>query len=79
MGKFINEQEASDFLKTIEDPIVAGLVGYIYQRMLMSTHQVNGNMDLLYIFRILEEVLRDKEYFAQLLKGDYPDIVGWGT
>ncbi len=79
MGPFFHEQEASDFLKTIEDPIVAGLIVYFYQRMLMSKHQVEGHLDLLYVFQILEEVLRDKEHFAQLLRGDYTDILGWGT
>jgi hypothetical protein len=61
MGKFINHEADSAFLKTIEDPIVRSLVQYAYQTTLMTDAVVDGEFDLLYYFRIMEEFLRDRE------------------
>jgi len=80
MGKFINHEPASVFLNSIEDPIVQSLVRYAYQTVCMSDAVVEGEFDLLYFFRIMEEFLRDRETLAKSLLGDFgEDKSGWGT
>jgi hypothetical protein len=76
----INHEAASAFLNSIEDPIVAGLVQYSYQIVCTSDAFPQGDFDLLYFFRIMEEFLRDREKIAKWLRGEYgEDKTGWGT
>jgi hypothetical protein len=76
----INHEAASAFLNSIEDPIVRDLVRYSYQIILMSDAFPQGDFDLLYFCRIMEEFLRDREKLAMWLRGEYEeDKTGWGT
>ena len=80
MGKFIKHDEASKFLNSIQDDIVRSLIISAYQTHLLSNTEVDGEFDLLYFFRILEEFLRDREKIAKSLKGDFEDeLSGWGS
>jgi hypothetical protein len=80
MGKFINHEPASAFLNSIEDPIVQGLVRYAYQTLCLSDAVVEGDFDLLYFARIMEEYLRDRERLAKALLGDFgEDKTDWGS
>ena len=80
MGKFINHEAASAFLKSIEDPIVRSLVQYAYQTTLVTDAVVDGGFDLLYFLRIMEEFLRDRERLAKSLMGDFgEDKTGRGS
>jgi hypothetical protein len=76
----INHEAASAFVNSIEDPIVRDLVRHSYVIILMSEAFPQGDFDLLYFFRIMEEFLRDREKLAMWLKGEYgEDKTGWGT
>lgn len=80
MGKHINHEAASAFLNRIDDPIVKSLVRYSYQTLCLSHAVPDGEFDLLYFFRIMEEFLRDSEELAKALKGEFgEDKTGWGT
>jgi len=81
MGKFINHEAASAFLNSIDDPIVQSLVRFAYQTTLMTDAVVEGEFDLLYFLRIMEEFLRDRERLAKALMGDFTeeDKTGWGS
>jgi hypothetical protein len=80
MGKFINHEPASDFTNSIEDPIARSLVRYAYQTLCMSDAVVEGEFDLLYFARIMEEFLRDREALARSLRGEFgDDKTGWGS
>jgi hypothetical protein len=46
----------------------------------MSDAVVDGEFDLLYFFRIMEEFLRDREKLAKSLRGEFEeDTTGWGS
>jgi hypothetical protein len=80
MGKFINHEPASAFLNSLEDPIVQSMVRYAYQTILMSDAIVEGEFDLLYFFRVMEEFLHDREAVGKALLGDFgEDKTGWGA
>jgi hypothetical protein len=80
MGKFINHEPASAFLHSIDNPIVQTLVRSSYTTILMSDAVVDGEFDLLYFFRIMEEFLRDREKLAKALMGDFGDDKAvWGN
>ena len=80
MGRLINHEPASAFLNSIEDPIVQSLVRSAYQTLCMSDAVVDGEFDLLYFSRIMEEFLRDREGLARALRGDFgEDRTGWGS
>jgi hypothetical protein len=80
VGKVINHERASVFLNSIEDPIVQSLVRSAYQTLCMSDAVVDGEFDLLYFFRIMEEFLRDREDLARALRGNFgEDRTGWGS
>ena len=78
MGKFINHEAASDYLNQIDDSIVRGLIRSSYDTILMSTASVDGEFDLLYFFRIMEEFLRNRERLAKALLGELENKTGWG-
>ncbi len=80
MGKFINHEPASAFLSSIGDPVVQSLVRSAYQTLCMSEAVADGEFDLLYFFRVMEEFLRDREGLARALMGDFgEDRTGWGS
>jgi len=80
VGRLINHEPASAFLNSIEDPIVQSLVRSAYQTLCMSDAVVDGEFDLLYFCRIMEEFLRDREGLARALRGDFgEDRTGWGS
>ncbi len=80
LGAFINHKLASEFLNEIEDPIIQSLLRSSYQTLCMSDASVDGDFDLLYFFRIMEEFLRDRKKLARSLLGDFEDEKdGWGT
>jgi hypothetical protein len=79
MGKFINHEAASDFMNRIEDPLLQNMVRYAYQTLCMSDAVVEGEFDLFFFFRIMEEFLRDREAVAKALMGDFGENkTGWG-
>jgi hypothetical protein len=80
LGKFINHEAASSFLDGIQDPIVQSLVRAAYQTHLLSEAEVEGEFDLLYFIRIMEEFLRNREKVSKTLMGDFSDETSaWGT
>ena len=80
MEKLTNHEAASAFLNTIEDPIVKNLVRHSYQTICISDAVPEGQFDLLYFFRIMQEFLRDHEGLAKVLKGEFEENkTGWGT
>jgi hypothetical protein len=80
LGKLINHEAASTFLNSIDDPVVKSLLRYAYQTVCMSDAAPEGEFDLLYFFRIMEEFLRDREGVAKALKGEFEDNkTGWGA
>lgn len=77
--KLLNNEAASAFLNDIHDPIVKSLVRYAYQTICMSDFVPEGEFDLLYFFRIMEEYLRDREALARALRGEPEENkTGWG-
>jgi hypothetical protein len=79
LGIFINHEAASEFLNNIQGPLVQSLVRASYRTILLTDAVVEGEFDLLYFFRIMEEFLRDREKLAKSLVGDFEDETdGWG-
>ena len=79
MGKLINHEAASAFVNSIEDPIVNGLLRSVYQTICLSEAAPEGEFDLLYFARIMEDFLRDREWLAKALRGDFGENkTGWG-
>jgi hypothetical protein len=80
VGKLINHEAASEFLNSIDDPIVKSLVRYSYQTICLSDAAPKGEFDLLYFSRIMEEFLRDREELTKALRGEFAeDKTGWGA
>jgi hypothetical protein len=72
MGKLINHQKANEFLNSIPDPIVQSLIDYAYGKIFMEDlHEgLEGDFDVLLLFKILEALLRDRERLAKALTGE---------
>ncbi len=72
MGKLINHHKAKAFLDTISDPIVRSLIEYAYGKIFMEdlNDGLEGDFDLLFLYKILEALLRDRERLAAALAGE---------
>lgn len=68
MAKFINHHKAKEYLDQIEDPIVRALIENAYGRIFVENLPMpEGEFDLLFLYRILEGMLRDKKRLARAL------------
>jgi hypothetical protein len=68
MGKFINHTKATEYLDGIQDPIVRALIENAYGRIYVEKLPLpDGDFDLLFLYRVLEGLLRDKERLARWL------------
>jgi hypothetical protein len=72
MGKLINHHKAKAFLDAIPDPIVQSLIEYAYGKIFMEdlNDGLEGDFDLLFLYKILEALLRDRERLAKALTGE---------
>ena len=77
MEQFINKDEAIQFCKQIEDPIVRELVMDAYGTLIFKVApvEVKGQFDLLFFFKVMEAFLRDRETLAEALRGESEDEV----
>lgn len=75
MGKFINHDQAFQYLDGIADPIVQSLIQYAYGKIFMEglIDDLEGDFDLLFFFKALEALLRDREQLAKALLGEIQD------
>ncbi len=75
MGKLINHDKAIEYLDRIPDPIVQSLIPYVYGKIFMEDliHDLEGEFDLLFYFKTLEALLRDREQLARALTGEIQD------
>lgn len=75
MGKLINHAPAIALLDGIADPIVQSLIQYAYGKIFMEDllSDLDGDFDLLFFFRTLEALLRDRERLANALMGEVQD------
>jgi hypothetical protein len=75
MGKLINHDKAIEYLDSIADPIVRSLIEYGYGKIFVEdlTKGLEGDFDLLFFFRTLEALLRDRERLAEALTGEVED------
>lgn len=72
MAKLINRDKAVQYLDRIADPIVQSLIQYAYGKIFMEDliNDLEGNFDLLFFFKTLEALLRDRERLAKALRGE---------
>jgi hypothetical protein len=75
MGKLINHDKAMEYLDSIADPIVQSLIQYGYGKIFMDDliRGLEGDFDLLFFFKTLEVLLRDRERLAAALNGEVED------
>jgi hypothetical protein len=75
MGKFINLDKAIQYSDGIADPIVQSLIQYAYGKIFMEglIEDLEGDFDLLFYFKTLEALLRDREQLAKALTGEVQD------
>lgn len=75
MGKLINYDKAMEYLDRIPDPVVQSLVQYAYGQIFMEDllKDLEGDFDLLFFFKALEALLRDRERLTKALLGEVQD------
>lgn len=75
MGKLTNHDKAIQYLDQIADPVVQSLIQYAYGKIFMEDliEDLEGDFDLLFYFRTLEALLRDREQLARALMGEIQD------
>jgi hypothetical protein len=75
MGKLINHDKAIEYLDSIPDSTVQSLIQYAHGQIYMEDLIANleGDFDLLFFFKSLEALLRDRERLARTLKGEVMD------
>lgn len=75
MGKLINHDKAIQYVDGIADPIVQSLIQYAYGKIFMEDLlvELEGDFDLLFFFKALESLLRDRERLAKALLGEIQD------
>jgi hypothetical protein len=75
MGKLINHDRAIQYLDGIGDPIVQSLVQHAYGQIFVEglIDDLEGDFDLLFFFKALEALLRDRERLAKALTGEIQD------
>lgn len=75
MGKLINHDKAIQYLDSIADPVVQSLIQYAYGTIFMEDliADLEGDFDLLFFFKTLEALLRDRAQLAKALMGEIKD------
>ena len=75
MAKLINHHKAIRYLDSIADPIVQSLIQYGYGKIFMEAliDDLEGDFDLLFFFKTLEAVFRDRAQLAKALMGEVQD------
>jgi hypothetical protein len=75
MAKLINHDKAMGYLDTVADPFVQLLIQYGYEKIVMEDliSGLDGDFDLLFFFKTLEALLRDRERLAAALVGEVED------
>lgn len=78
MGKLINHYKAKEFLDSIPDPIVRSLIDYAYGNIFIEdlNEGLEGDFDVLFLFKILKALLRDRERLAKALTGEVQHTFG---
>jgi hypothetical protein len=77
MGKLINHDKAIEYLDSLADPIVQSLIEYGYGKIFVEDliNSLEGEFDLLFFFKTLEALLRDRERLAEALTGEVKDTL----
>lgn len=75
MAKLINHDKAMLYLDSIDDPIVQSLIQYAYGKLFVNEliNDLEGEFDLLFLFKTLEALLHDREQLAKALCGEIQD------
>ena len=75
MGQLINHDKAIRYLGGIADPIVQSLIQYAYGQIFIEglIDDLEGDLDLLFLFKSLEALLRDRERLTKALTGEVQD------
>jgi hypothetical protein len=71
MGKLINHHSAKEYLDQINDPIVRALIEHAYSQIVLENlPEPVADFDLLFLYRVLECLLRDRKALARALTGE---------
>jgi hypothetical protein len=75
MGKLINHDKAIEYLDSLADPIVQSLIQHGYGKIFTEDliNGLEGDFDLLFFFKTMEALLRDREMLARALTGEVQD------
>lgn len=78
MGKLINHYKAKEFFDDIADPIVQALIQYAYGNIFVEdlSDGLEGEFDVLFLYKILEALLRNRERLAKALTGEIQHTFG---
>ena|ERR1700722_8736875 len=78
MGKLINHHKAKEYLDSLSDPIVQALIQYAYGNIWVEdlTDELEGEFDVLLLYKILAALLRDREKLAKALTGELQQTFG---
>ena len=70
-NRFINGVAAQEFLDSIEDSIIKDVISKAYEKIIFSNSFPVGEFDLLYFYKILADLFRDRDTILQALTGEY--------
>jgi len=78
MGRLINHHKAKEYLDSIPDPTVQALIQYAYGNIFVEdlNDGLEGEFDVLFLYKILEALLRDRERLAKALTGELQHTFG---
>ena len=75
---FANEVQAGEFIDSVSDPVVRNLLKLVASQLVLYHLQANrpdGQFDLLYCYRLLNDAFSSKPAFERALTGDSDGVI----
>lgn len=74
-NQFANVEEAKDYINSCLDPVDREVLWTAYSTLIfhMGPSKIAGQFDVLFLMRILSEMLKDRERLLRVLSGTSPE------
>ena len=74
-SQFANVEEAKDYINLCPDPVDREVLWTAYSTLIfqMGQSEITGQFDVLFLMRILSEMLKDRERLLRVLSGPPPE------
>jgi hypothetical protein len=74
-GPYLNVEPAKDFANACSDPVVREVLWTAYGVLVfnMTGTPLEGKFDVLFSFKALVEMLKDRDRLSRVLAGDFSD------